>query len=174
MIFHNTKFNYFPIDMITSKEILQTNISKTSWQLTELRDRVLSQQVTKPINSLTKIEWSKIKQSQYIETIILGFPLNQIILAAHENSEELTVVDGYQRINSIVKFYGKELPSQDPLKLQNLRIRTELNGMTYKDIQSNSSVPDLTAIFDRKLIDITIIKNYSLDIIKEIQTRINT
>ncbi len=57
--------------------------------------------------------WRTIHKIDFIKTILLGFPFPQIFLAKGElNAEELTttsvVVDGQQRMNSILEFINNE------------------------------------------------------------------
>ena len=170
----NDQIYPLPDLMITSLSLLQTKIVKKSWYITHLLDRVSTNNVARKCSNREKIAWDNIQKSLYIETIILGFPLHQIILVEIEESDNYIVIDGDQRINALISFYGGKHYEANLLRLQNLRIRTELNGMTYEDIQCNEKVPDITATFDRNLIDIAIVKNCSsIDIIQEIQTRIN-
>ena len=59
--------------------------------------------------------WRTIHKIDFIKTILLGYPFPQIFLAKGElNVEELSttsvVVDGQQRMNSILEFIENEYP----------------------------------------------------------------
>ncbi|MGB1205168.1 MAG: GmrSD restriction endonuclease domain-containing protein [Chitinophagales bacterium] len=70
--------------------------------------------------------WSKERQSKFIESILLGLPMPYIFTAENEDGR-LEVVDGSQRIRTLVNFM------QNNLRLQNLDILNKLNGLKYND-----------------------------------------
>ncbi|HDZ9536016.1 TPA: DUF262 domain-containing protein, partial [Vibrio cholerae] len=63
--------------------------------------------------------WHEVGQSALIESIVLGLPIPVIFLA--ENSDgRLEIVDGSQRIRTIVSFISNELSLVGLKKLKNL------------------------------------------------------
>lgn len=73
--------------------------------------------------------YSEEKASRVIESILLGIPLPAIYTSETQN-ETYEVIDGVQRITSIVKFIDNEY------KLKGLTILTALNGKTFKELPS--------------------------------------
>ncbi|HGF5057903.1 TPA: DUF262 domain-containing protein [Vibrio parahaemolyticus] len=71
--------------------------------------------------------WSEVGQSALIESIVLGLPIPVIFLA--ENSDgRLEIVDGSQRIRTIVSFISNELSLVGLKKLKNL------NEVTFSEL----------------------------------------
>jgi len=70
--------------------------------------------------------WPEITQSKFIESIMLDLPIPYIFVA--DNDGRLEIVDGVQRIRTIVAFLSNQL------KIQKLKKLTHLNGLTYKDL----------------------------------------
>lgn len=79
-------------------------------------------------NALTG-NWNNTKKSQLIESFIINFPVMPVII--YENlRQSIEIIDGKQRIITIVDFYS------DRLVLSDLEIKPELNGCTYKTLPS--------------------------------------
>lgn len=74
--------------------------------------------------------WDDERQSRLIESLVLGLPIPIIFLAEVENGR-LEIVDGSQRIRSIVAFVSNSL------KITGLDSLTELNGFTFEDLPTS-------------------------------------
>lgn len=71
--------------------------------------------------------WDPQRQSKFIESILLGIPVPYIFTADVDNGR-LEVVDGSQRLRTIVNFIDNKL------QLLNLEILDRLNGFSFKDL----------------------------------------
>ncbi len=71
--------------------------------------------------------WDLDRQSKFVESILLGIPIPYIFTADVENGR-LEVVDGSQRLRTIVNFIDNNLV------LSNLEILNKLNGFRYSDL----------------------------------------
>ncbi len=71
--------------------------------------------------------WEKKKQSLFIESLLMNLPIPPVFLFEPEYSR-YEVMDGQQRLSSIVAFYSNRL------KLTGLEHWTELNGRIYSDL----------------------------------------
>ena len=71
--------------------------------------------------------WNEKRQSKFIESILLGIPIPYIFTADVDNGR-LEIVDGSQRIRTIVNFI------ESKLVLVDLEILEKLNGFTFKDL----------------------------------------
>ncbi|WP_035077873.1 DUF262 domain-containing protein [Anditalea andensis] len=83
--------------------------------------------------------WDQVRQSQLIESIFLGIPVPNLFMATNQDST-WEVVDGLQRLTTIVNFVGNEEvrqqvnPNSQKLKLGGLEKVTEMNGLIYEDL----------------------------------------
>jgi len=57
--------------------------------------------------------WDVDQQSQYIESLLLGIPTPPIFLAQNDDGK-LEVLDGLQRLSTLLKFFANERPSKQP------------------------------------------------------------
>lgn len=70
--------------------------------------------------------WGIDRQSKFVESVLLGLPIPYIFSADTEG--RLEIVDGSQRLRTLVAFYSNSLT------LKNLEILTSLNGFKYQDL----------------------------------------
>lgn len=76
--------------------------------------------------------WRIDKKSSFIESLLLGIPVPQIVLAQKRNFRgRYTVLDGKQRLLSISGFYMGDY------KLKNLRTLSHLNGRCYNELNDD-------------------------------------
>ena len=71
--------------------------------------------------------WDKAKQSRFIESLVMNLPVPPIFLFESEYNR-YEVMDGQQRLSSILAFY------ENRLKLTGLEHWTELHGKQYSDL----------------------------------------
>lgn len=104
--------------------------------------------------------WKDEQKSALIESLILGVPVPQIILAERKDKKNAyIVIDGKQRLLSILNFYSKkEEEKSAPLKLKGLKILTQLNGKTFTDIEEDAILCDFLPQLENQTIRTIIIK----------------
>lgn len=71
--------------------------------------------------------WDKTRQSKFIESILMGLPIPYIFTADVDNGR-LEVVDGTQRLRTLVSFY------KDEFKLVDLELLKRSNGLKFSDL----------------------------------------
>ncbi len=114
--------------------------------------------------------WDKTKASRLIESIIMGVPI-PIIYTAEEQDGTQIVIDGQQRLKSIFGFIDGKFPKNEKdFTLSGLKIKTDYNGYTFKELDK----ADKNVINTYNLSLITITKDSDKDIRFEIFERLNT
>ncbi|MBF0568522.1 MAG: DUF262 domain-containing protein [Nitrospirae bacterium] len=134
--------------------------------------------------------WDQNRKSRFIESLILGLPVPQIILAEKKEKNKRTsyiVIDGKQRLLTLMQFC---LTTQDltgtgelkkgefdpikPLKLKNIDIK-ELDGLTYSELTSKPELYGYRDDFDNQAIRTTIIRSWpNEDFLYRVFYRLNT
>lgn len=124
--------------------------------------------------------WSDSQKSKLIESILLGIPLPSIFVAQRQDGI-WDVVDGLQRISTILSFMGKlknpEGELLKPLSLQPTKYLPALEGKVWEDRHNPDSEIDIEIkrVFKREKLDIKIIKRESEGDTKfELFQRLNT
>lgn len=75
--------------------------------------------------------WDRVHQSNFIEFLLLGLPISYITTLEHLQDDDevhLEVIDGVQRLHSIISFVS------DQLELTALARLTSLNGFKFSDL----------------------------------------
>lgn len=105
--------------------------------------------------------WSKQRKSQFVESLILGLPIPQIVLAeSKEHRGRFMVLDGKQRLLSIMQFWGLGEGANNSYRLTGLDVREDLAGKNYSDLETNKAfVDDYNALLNQPIRTV-IIKNW--------------
>lgn len=112
--------------------------------------------------------WSDEQKSNFIESILLGIPIPPIFVAQKEGGK-WSVVDGVQRISSILQLTG-DLKNKEPLTLTTTRKLPSLEGFTWLTLPD-----DIKRILKRSKFGINIIlTENSIQAQYELFQRLNT
>jgi hypothetical protein len=112
--------------------------------------------------------WNESAQSRLIESLLLRIALPTIYVA-EEADDSWTVVDGVQRLTTIVRFVKPEAAGLEPLVLRNLEY-LDYNGKTFEDLPGRMQ----TRILETELSLLLIRKGTPEEARFNIFTRINT
>ncbi|MEW2085487.1 DUF262 domain-containing protein [Streptomyces sp. NPDC005283] len=112
--------------------------------------------------------WNETAQSRLIESLLLRIALPTIYVA-EEADDSWTVVDGVQRLTSIVRFVKPEAAGLEPLVLENLEY-LDYDGKTFEDLPGRMQ----TRILETELSLLLIRKGTPEEARFNIFTRINT
>jgi len=107
--------------------------------------------------------WNDKQKSRLIESILIKIPIPSFYIDARDESRWI-VIDGLQRLSSIIKFVKNKYP------LKHLEFLKELEGKYYKDLDRNYQ----RRIEDYKLTLYLVRPNTPEEIALNIFTRINT
>lgn len=114
--------------------------------------------------------WDEFKASKLIESIFLGMPIPSIFVSVRKGKWD--VVDGVQRISSLLWFYGKvdKIKKEKKLKLTGLEKLTTFNNLEINDIPFELKFEKL----DLYRINIILLKSESIDSEYELFNRLNS
>jgi hypothetical protein len=110
--------------------------------------------------------WDLQKQSQFIESVILNFPLPPFYLNETKDGKRI-IVDGLQRTTALHKFIN------DDFKLKGLQALTRLNGYNFSELKQLPGDYQ-TRIEDKKLYIYLIKPSVPVKVVYDIFNRINT
>lgn len=121
--------------------------------------------------------WDKKRKSLFVESLILGLPVPQLVLAeSKERRGAYIVLDGKQRMLSIRQFAAApDDPDYEQLKLTGLEIRKDLKGKTLQELQQDLALFDDLSAFENQPIRTVVIKNWpNEDFLYHVFLRLNT
>ncbi|AVH15804.1 DUF262 domain-containing protein [Enterobacter sp. SGAir0187] len=114
----------------------------------QLVDMVAENNINVSPDYQRRFVWDATRQSQLVESIFLGIPIPNIFMATNPDAS-WEVIDGLQRITTILRFVSSELAIIDgknlgPLVLKGLEKTPSLNGVSFDDMPNNLKLNFLT------------------------------
>ncbi|GAA4873477.1 DUF262 domain-containing protein [Serinicoccus chungangensis] len=104
--------------------------------------------------------WTDQRKSKFIESLILGLPIPQLIFAYEEDrssgEERYVVIDGKQRLLAINSFFSEE----KPLRLGHLTVLHQLNGLTREEILQDPALARYAKRIRNRTIRTVVIKQW--------------
>ncbi|MFI9574592.1 DUF262 domain-containing protein [Microbispora rosea] len=126
-----------------------------------------------------KFRWDVLRQSKLVESIFLGIPVPPLFMATNQiagMSNNWEVVDGLQRVTTLVNFAGGEAArtrvglGESPLKLQELDKLTTFQGCTFDSLPG-----DLQGLFEDRPLKVVVLNDKSeIRVRFDLFERINT
>jgi hypothetical protein len=107
--------------------------------------------------------------SKYVESILMQAPIPTIYLAEEEDNT-LSVIDGQQRLTSLLSFIEGKYPDGREFKLKGLEVLKELNRKSFKDLDKSLQRKIKNASLHTTIIK----KNSNNDIKFDMFERLNT
>jgi hypothetical protein len=95
-----------------------------SYRLEYLVDKISQQEI------VLNLHWDQKKQSYFIESLLLGLPVLEIVIKQNDNDAEsaIEVIDGKQRLYTAINFISNHLV------LKGLEKLVILNGFKFQDM----------------------------------------
>ena len=106
--------------------------------------------------------WTDVRKSRFIESLFLGLPVPQLVLAERlDRRGSYIVIDGKQRLLTIRRF-GVEEPEDEfaPLRLRGLQSRADLNGHTWTSLKDLHDFQDDKAAYENQTIRTVVVRNW--------------
>jgi len=140
---------------IVDKKISQVRTNNLDISFNELLDMYESDELIISPEYQRLFRWDKVKQSRFIETLMLELPLPPIFVIEIEEGK-FELIDGLQRISSYLNFRGVLYRDKEALELIGCDIIPELNGHKYNDFPSTLKIK-----LKRKFIRVEVLRKES-------------
>lgn len=104
--------------------------------------------------------WDNTRKSKFIESVMIGLPIPQLVLAEMPNQRgRFIVIDGKQRLLALAKFAATGFASEH-YKLRRLELRPDLNEKTWDELISDPKYSADVAAFENAQVRTTIIRGW--------------
>lgn len=140
-------------------EIKKIVVAATDWTTATIRDQILRENIQLNPRFQRRDGWDITRKSRFIESLILGLPIPQIILAAQRERGKFIVLDGKHRLLTILQFYGDSATPNNAFALKKLEFITDMNGKSYEDLRSNIFLKKELDALDNQTIRIIVLRN---------------
>lgn len=147
------------IKNISKLNFSELAITGTDWTVETIVNQIKKGNIHLDPSFQRRDAWNNKVKSKFIESLFLGLPIPQIILAENKDKRgQFIVIDGKQRLLSLKKFI---LPNSDnkSMKLSGLEILSKFNHMTYHDIEEGNYYDDINA-FNNQPIRTVVVKKW--------------
>lgn len=141
---------------------------------------VISQLINKNIEMNPRFQrrdaWSPGGKGRFIESVILGFPIPQIVLAEKKKQRgQFIVLDGKQRLLSLLQFTGNAEGARNGFRLSGLEVRTDLSRKTFSQLEKDPARRDDVNAFFNNTIRTVVIRNWpNTNFLHTVFLRLNT
>jgi len=168
-------------ELISAEGLRDAFVTGSDWTTATLLDQLRRGNIDINPRFQRREVWRGGRKSKFIESVLLNFPVPQIVLAEMTGQRgRYVVLDGKQRLISLRQFCSEpdvypEDASFDPLHLRSLELRSDLNSRTYKDLRTEPGLADDRDAFDNSTIRTVIVRNWpSEDYLFRIFLRLNS
>lgn len=162
---------------LKQNEINQAVVNATDWTVETILSQINKGNIQLNPKFQRRDAWDIERKSRFIESLILGFPVPQLVLAEAKGKKgTYLVIDGKQRLLSIRQFSANnDDPDYSKLKLKGLTLRDDLNGKNLDNIKSELTFDDDLRAFENSPIRTVVIKNWSSEsFLYHVFLRLNT
>ncbi|REJ41939.1 MAG: DUF262 domain-containing protein [Microcystis flos-aquae TF09] len=146
------------------KEISETVVAGSDWTTATIRDQLTRENIQLNPRFQRRDAWNITRKSRFIESLILGFPVPLIVLATNNKEKgKFIVLDGKQRLLTILQFYGDSATPNNSFTLKDLEFLDNLNGCQYQDLKNDFNLNDFLDQLDNQTIRTIVIRNWKTE-----------
>lgn len=120
--------------------------------------------------------WNRERKSRFIESLIVGLPIPQIVLAESKSDRgKLIVLDGKQRLLTILQFWGLGDGDNNAYALSGLTLRGDLKKKTFVNLSTDASYEgDYNALCNQPIRTVVIRNWRDTNFLHTVFLRLNT
>jgi hypothetical protein len=120
--------------------------------------------------------WKRDRKSRFIESLIVGLPIPQIVLAESKQERgKFIVLDGKQRLLAILQFWGLGEGENNSYALSGLTLRVDLKQKTFKDLSTEGELEAEYNALCNQAVRTVVIRNWKdTDFLHTVFLRLNT
>lgn len=156
--------DFEPYAHVTERKVL---IQQYDYAVRTLLDMVLEEDLLLNPEYQRQYRWDDLKASRFIESILLNIPV-PVIYLAEEIDGTFSVIDGQQRLTSLLRFIKPE--AGDEFRVSGLKVRADINNLTFDELDR----VDKSAITKRPIRCIVVLNESDQALKFEVFERLNT
>lgn len=150
------------LDKVGLKKLNEAVVAATDWTTETLLRQLERGNIQLNPKFQRRDAWRPPRKSKFIESLILGLPIPQVVLAESKTQKgSYIVIDGKQRLLSLRQFAaGPGNPEYRELKLEELQIRPDLIGKSLQDLENDPAFADEVRAFQNQTIRTIVIRGW--------------
>lgn len=171
------------LDDLEPRRITEAVVTGTDWTTETILSQLRRGTIQLNPRFQRRDAWTPPRKSRFIESLFLGLPIPQIVLAERKDRRgHYLVIDGKQRLLTLLQFAaspdtedGEPGESYEPLRLRGLEVLTGLNRKSFAELKQDPTYSDQIAGFENQTIRTVVVKNWpDEDFLYLIFLRLNT
>ncbi|VXC27707.1 DUF262 domain-containing protein [Aeromicrobium sp. 9AM] len=144
---------------LTTAELSDLVLYTLDWSVQSLLERIGTTFDIAPTFQ-RRDAWTIERKSLYVESLVLGLPVPQIVLAEDPSRKgRFIVLDGKQRLVTMKQFAAPD-DNFRSFKLRKMEFATELEGMTFADMQASLTAQEHAENFLAQPIRTIVVRNW--------------
>jgi Protein of unknown function DUF262. len=149
---------------VNPSTVAEAVVTGTDWTTGTILDQVKRGNINLSPRFQRRDAWSVPRKSKFIESVFLGLPIPQLVLAENRDRRgTYLVIDGKQRLLALAQFAAAEGSDFDELSLSGLDVRDDLNGLSLEGLRSDGLRSDDLAAFENQTIRTVVVRNWTDD-----------
>lgn len=168
---------------VTSEEVTRAVVTDTDWTAETILSQLRRGNIQLNPRFQRRDAWNKPRKSRFIESLILGLPIPQIVLAEDKNRRgKFIVLDGKQRLLALRQFAAgssfaasAEEEAFKGFSLTGLEVREDLRLATLRKMEGDDSyVDDLNSLLNETIRTVVVRRWPNEDFLNLVFLRLNT
>jgi hypothetical protein len=144
---------------VSINSYVDLNITTTDWTIETIINQLKKGNIELNPDFQRRKAWTNEKRNRFIESLVLGLPIPQLVLATDKkNSGKFIVIDGKQRLSTIISFCVDK-----NFELTGLPILKDLNNVTYDKLTNDPIYRKYLDSFENNTIRTTQIRNWKTE-----------
>lgn len=170
-------------DKVQSEDVVDAVVTDTDWTTETILSQLRRGNIQLNPRFQRRDAWDKPRKSRFIESLILGLPIPQIVLAEDKNRRgKFIVLDGKQRLLALRQFaadstFGSsdEAASFKSLALTGLEVRDDLRRFTLDKLEKDSGrIDDLNSFLNETIRTVVVRRWPNEEFLNLVFLRLNT
>ncbi|MFJ2820520.1 DUF262 domain-containing protein [Streptomyces toxytricini] len=170
-------------EAVTSEEVTRAVVTDTDWTAETILSQLRRGNIQLNPRFQRRDAWNKPRKSRFIESLILGLPIPQIVLAEDKNRRgKFIVLDGKQRLLALRQFaagssfaVSEEEENFKGFSLTGLEVREDLRLATLKKMEKDDDyVDDLNSLLNETIRTVVVRRWPNEDFLNLVFLRLNT
>ncbi|TMK59012.1 MAG: DUF262 domain-containing protein [Actinobacteria bacterium] len=143
----------------TPEAASQAVVSGTDWTAATIINQLDRGTIELDPSFQRREAWTDLRKSAFIESLILGLPIPQLVLAERADRRgAYLVIDGKQRLLALRRFAASPESGFEPLTLRHLEVRKDLEGYTLADMRAANGLFEDVSAFENQPIRTVVVK----------------
>jgi Protein of unknown function DUF262 len=162
---------------LRDEDLAQAIVNATDWTIETILSQINKGNILLDPKFQRRDAWKKTRKSEFIESLMLGLPVPQIVLASHQDRKgKYIIIDGKQRLLSIRQFASRRDDEiYEELRLTGLNVKSEFNGNSLQMLKANPAFLDDVNAFENETIRTVVIKYWpNEEFLYRVFLRLNT